>query len=184
MGFFHSKCPEALLCRPQDPALPWVLLPLQMLLLWSPSVSFTILLCVCLVRKVFDVWVFVVLEGLKYAESHEWVKHEGGVATIGITDHAQVPPSSSLCPFCPFFFSVKILLFWCSALFKCLIIEIVAFCIFATHTRRFTEENYIAADYVHKRKTLLEQYFIFDWTYLSTQMKAHSFQIPHFSSLR
>ncbi|KAK4787600.1 hypothetical protein SAY86_011433 [Trapa natans] len=30
-----------------------------------------------------------VLEGLKYAKSHEWVKHEGGVATIGITDHAQ-----------------------------------------------------------------------------------------------
>ncbi|KAL5707596.1 NADP-dependent glutamate dehydrogenase [Ranunculus cassubicifolius] len=30
-----------------------------------------------------------VLEGLKYAPSHEWVKHDGGVATIGITDHAQ-----------------------------------------------------------------------------------------------
>ncbi|CAJ1928991.1 unnamed protein product [Sphenostylis stenocarpa] len=30
-----------------------------------------------------------VLDGLKYAESHEWVKHEGSVATIGITDHAQ-----------------------------------------------------------------------------------------------
>ncbi|VVA93868.1 unnamed protein product [Arabis nemorensis] len=30
-----------------------------------------------------------VLEGLKYANSHEWVKHEGSVATIGITDHAQ-----------------------------------------------------------------------------------------------
>ena len=30
-----------------------------------------------------------VLEGLKYANSHEWVKHEGNVATIGITDHAQ-----------------------------------------------------------------------------------------------
>ncbi|PQP95543.1 glycine cleavage system H protein mitochondrial [Prunus yedoensis var. nudiflora] len=30
-----------------------------------------------------------VLEGLKYASSHEWVKHEGSVATIGITDHAQ-----------------------------------------------------------------------------------------------
>ncbi|GAA0155186.1 hypothetical protein LIER_12968 [Lithospermum erythrorhizon] len=31
-----------------------------------------------------------VLDGLKYASSHEWVKHEGSVATIGITDHAQV----------------------------------------------------------------------------------------------
>ncbi|XP_076912075.1 glycine cleavage system H protein, mitochondrial-like [Bidens hawaiensis] len=31
----------------------------------------------------------VVLDGLKYASSHEWVKHEGPVATIGITDHAQ-----------------------------------------------------------------------------------------------
>ncbi|XP_022995342.1 glycine cleavage system H protein 3, mitochondrial-like [Cucurbita maxima] len=30
-----------------------------------------------------------VLDGLKYASSHEWVKHEGPVATIGITDHAQ-----------------------------------------------------------------------------------------------
>ncbi|KAF6170162.1 hypothetical protein GIB67_038695 [Kingdonia uniflora] len=30
-----------------------------------------------------------VLDGLKYATSHEWVKHEGDVATIGITDHAQ-----------------------------------------------------------------------------------------------
>ncbi|KAG0461312.1 hypothetical protein HPP92_021248 [Vanilla planifolia] len=30
-----------------------------------------------------------VLGGLKYSSSHEWVKHEGKVATIGITDHAQ-----------------------------------------------------------------------------------------------
>ncbi|XP_009615541.1 glycine cleavage system H protein, mitochondrial [Nicotiana tabacum] len=30
-----------------------------------------------------------VLDGLKYASSHEWVKHDGSVATIGITDHAQ-----------------------------------------------------------------------------------------------
>ncbi|KAH6809453.1 Single hybrid motif superfamily protein [Perilla frutescens var. frutescens] len=30
-----------------------------------------------------------VLEDLKYASSHEWVKHDGAVATIGITDHAQ-----------------------------------------------------------------------------------------------
>ncbi|WCJ20668.1 Glycine cleavage system H protein mitochondrial [Euphorbia peplus] len=30
-----------------------------------------------------------VLDGLKYATSHEWVKHEGSVATVGITDHAQ-----------------------------------------------------------------------------------------------
>jgi glycine cleavage system H protein len=26
---------------------------------------------------------------LKYAKSHEWVRVDGGVATIGITDHAQ-----------------------------------------------------------------------------------------------
>ena len=31
-----------------------------------------------------------VIEGLKYAASHEWAKIEGDVATIGITDHAQV----------------------------------------------------------------------------------------------
>merc|ERR1711904_250755 len=30
-----------------------------------------------------------VVDGLKYAESHEWVKLEGGEATIGITDFAQ-----------------------------------------------------------------------------------------------
>ncbi|XP_028754298.1 glycine cleavage system H protein, mitochondrial-like [Neltuma alba] len=30
-----------------------------------------------------------VLDGFKYASSHEWVKHEGAVATVGITDHAQ-----------------------------------------------------------------------------------------------
>lgn len=28
-------------------------------------------------------------EDLKYAKSHEWVRTEGGVATIGITDFAQ-----------------------------------------------------------------------------------------------
>jgi len=27
--------------------------------------------------------------GLKYTKDHEWLKLEGGVATIGITDHAQ-----------------------------------------------------------------------------------------------
>ncbi|KAK8914470.1 hypothetical protein KSP39_PZI023397 [Platanthera zijinensis] len=30
-----------------------------------------------------------VLDGFKYSSSHEWVRHEGSVATIGITDHAQ-----------------------------------------------------------------------------------------------
>ena len=30
-----------------------------------------------------------VIEGLRYAESHEWVKIEGNIATIGITDYAQ-----------------------------------------------------------------------------------------------
>jgi len=28
-------------------------------------------------------------EDLKYADSHEWVRVEGDVATVGITDHAQ-----------------------------------------------------------------------------------------------
>jgi glycine cleavage system H protein len=28
-------------------------------------------------------------EELKYAESHEWVRVEGDMATVGITDHAQ-----------------------------------------------------------------------------------------------
>ena len=30
-----------------------------------------------------------VLEGLKYIESHEWVKVEGNVAVIGVSDYAQ-----------------------------------------------------------------------------------------------
>lgn len=30
-----------------------------------------------------------VLEGLRYAESHEWVKVEGDIAVIGISDYAQ-----------------------------------------------------------------------------------------------
>ena len=30
-----------------------------------------------------------IVEGLKYAESHEWVKVEDGVAVIGVTDYAQ-----------------------------------------------------------------------------------------------
>ncbi len=29
------------------------------------------------------------IEGLYYSESHEWVKVEGNIAVIGITDHAQ-----------------------------------------------------------------------------------------------
>lgn len=30
-----------------------------------------------------------VIEGLRYSESHEWVKVEGNIAVIGITDYAQ-----------------------------------------------------------------------------------------------
>ncbi len=30
-----------------------------------------------------------VIEGLLYSESHEWVKVEGGIALVGITDYAQ-----------------------------------------------------------------------------------------------
>ncbi len=30
-----------------------------------------------------------IIEGLKYSESHEWVKVEGGIAVIGVTDFAQ-----------------------------------------------------------------------------------------------
>ena len=31
-----------------------------------------------------------VLDGLHYQDSHEWVKVEGDVGIVGITDHAQV----------------------------------------------------------------------------------------------
>lgn len=30
-----------------------------------------------------------ILENLRYAESHEWVKLDGDIATVGITDYAQ-----------------------------------------------------------------------------------------------
>lgn len=42
-----------------------------------------LLLCigVCVAHAVHD--------GLKYTQSHEWVKTTGDVATVGITDHAQ-----------------------------------------------------------------------------------------------
>ncbi len=30
-----------------------------------------------------------IIEGLKYSESHEWVKVEGNIAVIGVTDFAQ-----------------------------------------------------------------------------------------------
>lgn len=30
-----------------------------------------------------------IIPGLKYADSHEWVKVDGDVATVGITDYAQ-----------------------------------------------------------------------------------------------
>lgn len=30
-----------------------------------------------------------VIEGLKYSKDHEWVKIEGDIATVGITDYAQ-----------------------------------------------------------------------------------------------
>ncbi|THU43096.1 hypothetical protein C4D60_Mb00t07240 [Musa balbisiana] len=36
-----------------------------------------------------------VIEGLKYTGSHEWVKREGSVATVGITDHAQSVKATS-----------------------------------------------------------------------------------------
>jgi hypothetical protein len=31
-----------------------------------------------------------VIDGYKYAKSHEWAKVDGDVATVGISDHAQV----------------------------------------------------------------------------------------------
>ena len=30
-----------------------------------------------------------IIPGLLYSESHEWVKVDGGVAIIGVTDYAQ-----------------------------------------------------------------------------------------------
>uniref|UniRef100_A0A9I9EAP5 Uncharacterized protein n=1 Tax=Cucumis melo TaxID=3656 RepID=A0A9I9EAP5_CUCME len=42
--------------------------------------------------------VIKVLDGLKYASSHEWVKHEGSVATVGIT--LCVSPCAYIRTFC------------------------------------------------------------------------------------
>ncbi len=40
-----------------------------------------------------------IVEGLKYSESHEWVKVEDGVALVGVSDFAQKsPPAKSSAP--------------------------------------------------------------------------------------
>ena len=41
------------------------------------------------VKAVSDVYSPEIREGLLYAKSHEWVKEEGDVVTIGLTDYAQ-----------------------------------------------------------------------------------------------
>lgn len=70
---------------------------------------------------------FAVLEGLKYASSHEWVKHEGSVATIGITDHAQV----SITFVFVFFFPHQVwTLIWSSVVKK----KVIKWCM-STHCR-------------------------------------------------
>ena len=30
--------------------------------------------------------------GLRYTEEHEWIRMDGNIATVGITDHAQGEP--------------------------------------------------------------------------------------------
>ena len=37
-----------------------------------------------------------VIEGIKYADSHEWVKVEGNIGIIGISDYAQHSLGSSV----------------------------------------------------------------------------------------
>ncbi|KAM1729796.1 hypothetical protein ACFX12_020133 [Malus domestica] len=44
--------------------------------------------CVSFAKTMVNLGVLF-LDGLKYASSHEWVKHEGSVVTIGIADHSQ-----------------------------------------------------------------------------------------------
>ena len=39
-------------------------------------------------------------EGLLYAKSHEWVKEEGDVVTIGLTDYAQSELGDLVCKGC------------------------------------------------------------------------------------
>lgn len=41
-----------------------------------------------------------VLPGLKYAKSHEWAKVDGDIATVGISDHAQVRLGGFWCTGC------------------------------------------------------------------------------------
>lgn len=40
-------------------------------------------------------------DGYKYAKSHEWAKVDGDVATVGISDHAQVRSGMCLRSFSP-----------------------------------------------------------------------------------
>lgn len=53
------------------------------------------MMCVCSLNIVSDSyqwrwWIDAVVDGLKYQKSHEYVKMEGDVATVGISDFAQV----------------------------------------------------------------------------------------------
>ena len=52
-----------------------------------------------------------VVDGLKYAESHEWTKVEGDTATIGITDFAQVGRKVKMPSFLFLFFVAQTLRF-------------------------------------------------------------------------
>jgi len=56
--------------------------------LYIGSIVFVFLLFWCVAHAVHD--------GLKYTQSHEWVKTGDGVATVGITDHAQVSELATL----------------------------------------------------------------------------------------
>ncbi|XP_042031807.1 glycine cleavage system H protein, mitochondrial-like isoform X2 [Salvia splendens] len=57
--------------------------------MWASSTANALRLSTCASKSPAFRAFSTVLDDLKYASSHEWVKHDGPVATIGITDHAQ-----------------------------------------------------------------------------------------------
>ena len=64
----------------------------MLVLCWETNIGLLSLLLIVIVFVFLLFWcvAHAVHDGLKYTQSHEWVKTGDGVATVGITDHAQV----------------------------------------------------------------------------------------------
>lgn len=103
MGFFSCQCTQSFLCFQNSSLSCCTIFSLQMLLWYLPFpvICFYFILLLSppslslsvfqIYKIIDDIFIYAVLHGAKYASSHEWVKHEDKVATVGITHHAQVP---------------------------------------------------------------------------------------------